>query len=229
MSTATPNYSAGNDRFGAEAATWDSQPEVVESSRLCLDAVLRHSDRFPSLSSSSVLEIGCGTGLLTVPLAQHVGSILALDTAQGMIDMLSAKLSSNALQHKVTAKVKLLESADDPVLEAKKFDVALSHLVFHHVPNMQQLVDVMFGTLNNGGRIWISDFEDDGPQAEAFHPKAKHAGVERHGLKRDEMHNILTNAGFTNVEVFESFQMQKKVESGETQSFPFLAITGVRP
>jgi hypothetical protein len=43
------------------------------------------------------------------------------------------------------------------------------------------------------------------------------------------MHNILTNAGFTNVEVFESFQMQKKVESGETQSFPFLAITGVRP
>jgi 2-polyprenyl-3-methyl-5-hydroxy-6-metoxy-1,4-benzoquinol methylase len=173
MSTATPNYSAGNDRFGAEAATWDSQPEVVESSRLCLDAVLRHSDRFPSLSSSSVLEIGCGTGLLTVPLAQHVGSILALDTAQGMIDMLSAKLSSNALQHKVTAKVKLLESADDPVLEAKKFDVALSHLVFHHVPNMQQLVDVMFGTLNNGGRIWISDFEDDGPQAEAFHPKAK--------------------------------------------------------
>ncbi|EST07171.1 Methyltransferase type 11 [Kalmanozyma brasiliensis GHG001] len=230
MSSTTPNYSVGNDRFDAEAATWDSKPEVVESSRLCLRTLLHHSPKYvPSLGSASVLEIGCGTGLLTVPLAEHVGSVLALDTAKGMIGMLNAKVATQGLGEKVTAKVKLLENAEDDVLERKKFDLVVSHLVFHHVPDMRQLVAVMLDTLKQGGRVWISDFEDDGPQAEAFHPKDKHAGVERHGLKAQEMEGIMIQAGFKDVEVFESFRMDKEVESGGTQAFPFLAITGVRP
>lgn len=173
MSTATPNYSSGNDRFDAEAATWDSKPEVVESSRLCLQGILSHDRHFPDLASSNVLEIGCGTGLLTVPLAQHVQSIVALDTAQGMIDMLNSKLPKQGVQGKVEAKVKLLEDTQDPMLGGKKFDVVVSHLVFHHVPNMTDLVKVMKGTLKQGGRVWISDFEDNGVQAEAFHPRDK--------------------------------------------------------
>lgn len=176
--TTTPNYSAGNDRFDSEASTWDQNPDVVKSSQQCLSSILSHrSSHFPNLSRSSVLEIGCGTGLLTVPLAEHVGSILALDTAQGMIDMLNSKLQANAasLKDKVQAKVRLLEDPNDPILDARKFDVVVSHLVFHHVPNMSDLIKVMFGTLQPGGqgRIWISDFQDNGPQAEAFHPKSK--------------------------------------------------------
>ncbi|CDW98573.1 hypothetical protein [Sporisorium scitamineum] len=197
----TANYSTGNDRFDSEAATWDTK----------------------------LLEIGCGTGLLTIPLAQHVGNIVALDTAQGMIGMLNAKIAQHGLEDKVKAEVKLLESADDAVLAGERFDVVVSHLVFHHVPHMSELIKVIKGTLKRGGRIWISDLQDDGPQAEAFHPKDKHAGVERHGLKRTEMHQILVQAGFDNVEVFESFRMDKTVESGVVQAFPFLAITGVRP
>ena len=57
----------------------------------------------------------------------------------------------------------------------------------------------------------------------------QHAGVERHGLKRAEMEEILRSVGFNQVEVFESFKMDKEVETGGKQSFPFLAITGVRP
>ena len=43
------------------------------------------------------------------------------------------------------------------------------------------------------------------------------------------MQQILNKAGFTDVQVFDSFQLSKKVESGETQSFPFIVATGVRP
>ncbi|SPO29875.1 related to phosphoethanolamine N-methyltransferase [Ustilago trichophora] len=226
----TPNYSTGNDRFDTEAATWDTKPEVVLSSKLCLESILAHtSSHFPALSSSSVLEIGCGTGLLTIRLAQHVRNILALDTAQGMISMLNAKIDANGLTEKVRAKVKLLEDPKDDVLESKEWDAVVSHLVFHHVPDMLELVKVMFGTLKQGGRIWISDFEDNGVQAEAFHPKDKHAGVERHGLKRRDMEDILTKAGFKKVEVLTSFTMDKEVESGGVQAFPFLAITGIKP
>ena len=187
MASTTSNYSSGNDRFDAEAATWDTKPEVVESSRLCLSTIVSHqASYFPSLASCNLLEIGCGTGLLTVPLAQHVNTILALDTAQGMINMLNAKVEKHGLHGKVQARVKLLENPEDEVLGGNKFDAVVSHLVFHHVPNMKELVKVMYGTLRQGGRLWVSDFEDNGPQAEAFHPKDKvsliHARLSHHVL-----------------------------------------------
>lgn len=53
--------------------------------------------------------------------------------------------------------------------------------------------------------------------------------MERHGLKRTEMEQILNKAGFKDIQVFESFKMDKEIEAGGTQSFPFLAITGTRP
>jgi len=171
----TPNYSSGNSRFNDEALTWDSKPEVVRSSALCLETLVT-SPLLPSLSATSVLELGCGTGLLTVPLASHVSSILALDTSDGMIGMLDAKISSHEFRN-VVAKVRLLEDANDEVLGGRKFGLVVSHLVMHHVPDMAALVGVMFGTLESGGRVWVSDFEDNGPQAELFHPKDKVCGV----------------------------------------------------
>lgn len=43
------------------------------------------------------------------------------------------------------------------------------------------------------------------------------------------MRNILAQVGFKDVEVLDSFTMDKQVETGEWQTFPFIAITGVRP
>jgi len=86
--------------------------------------------------------------------------------------MLDAKIAAHGLRN-VVAKVRLLEDANDDVLGGGKFGLVVSHLVMHHVPDMPALVSVMFGTLEHGGRVWISDFEDDGPQAELFHPKDK--------------------------------------------------------
>ncbi|EPQ27048.1 uncharacterized protein PFL1_05332 [Pseudozyma flocculosa PF-1] len=227
------NYSSGNDRFNTEAQTWDTQAEVVESSSRCLSHLVSSPLLPPSqLSQLDALEIGCGTGLLTLPLSGHVSSILALDTSHGMVEMLDHKLESRradaAKSGRVTAKVKLLEDATDPVLEGKRFGLVLSHLVMHHVPHMQHLVDVMYACTAHGGRVWISDFENTGKEAEAFHPVAKHAGVERHGLERQEMRDILAKAGYANVDVFESFRLDKTVESGQTQSFPFIVATGTR-
>ncbi|SNX87431.1 related to phosphoethanolamine N-methyltransferase [Melanopsichium pennsylvanicum] len=230
MTEPKPNYSEGNSRFNDEAKMWDSKPEVVKSSQYCLASLLESASRYvpQGLSSCAVLEIGCGTGLLTVPLAQHVKSILALDTALGMIEMLKAKVEKQGLVERVRAEVKLLEDPKDTVLAAEKFDLVVSHLVMHHVPNMLDLLKVMHGTLKQNGRVWISDFEDDGPRAQAFHPKDKHAGVERHGLKRTEMKSILKDAGFSDVQVFTSFSIEKEVDDGSLQTFPFLAVTGIK-
>ena len=186
----TANYSSGNDRFDAEAAAWDTQPEVVETSARCLSSLL--SSPLLSLPSSTVLEIGCGTGLLTVPLSSHVSRIYAVDTAPGMISMLTSKPAPKA---NITARVKLLDHPNDPVLDGHQFDLVLSHLVFHHIPDMQRMVDVMMGCCKPSGRIWISDFEDDGPQAEAFHPKHKVSTATRRRLRSSKGSRLTQNRG----------------------------------
>ncbi|PSR79981.1 S-adenosyl-L-methionine-dependent methyltransferase [Coniella lustricola] len=94
--------SLSNARFNAEAAAWDANPDVHRASASALDAILA---AFPDLFGASkpspdrtidVLEIGCGTGLLSLRLAPYVSSLVAVDAAEGMIDALQMKLQGGA-------------------------------------------------------------------------------------------------------------------------------------
>jgi hypothetical protein len=49
--------------------------------------------------------------------------------------------------------------------------------------------------LKKGGSVALTDFEDFGPGAKRFHPKAKMDGVERHGIKRDWMTGLMEKVG----------------------------------
>jgi len=89
--------SSGNDRFNAEAAAWDSNPDVHRASSLALQSLLNHFSKLQNYrrddtTDLDVLEIGCGTGLLSFMLAPYVRSLTAVDTAQGIIDAFKLKL-----------------------------------------------------------------------------------------------------------------------------------------
>jgi len=85
----------GNDRFNAEAMNWDQKPTVVQSGILARAAYLKRLPPRLALSTLSVLDIGCGTGLLSLSLAPLVHDLTAVDAAEGMIAVLSSKLSSS--------------------------------------------------------------------------------------------------------------------------------------
>jgi predicted TPR repeat methyltransferase len=52
-----------NTRFDAEAAAWDSNPDVHKASDGALQALLERIPRLKKGGSLNVLEIGCGTGI----------------------------------------------------------------------------------------------------------------------------------------------------------------------
>lgn len=232
---------ANNDRFNAEAAAWDSNPDIHLASSLALKAIQTH---IPALQSLNVLEIGCGTGVLSLLIAPHVRSLTAVDVAEGMISALKLKLAKPDAPQNILPVYAMLEDPDDErirpdplskeVGRPRRFDLVISHLVLHHIPALPEVLTTMYGCLKSGGGVALTDFEDFGPEARKFHPEAKMTGVERHGISRKAMKGLLSDAGFVDVKVETAFEMEKDIEvkpgegvvKGHKMTFPFLICTG---
>jgi SAM-dependent methyltransferase len=244
MSTPTQ----GNQRFNAEAALWDQNPTVHKASALALQAILSH---IPTLKSHprtlDVLEIGCGTGLLSFLIAPHARSLTAVDAAQGMIDAFKIKLDSNPELINIHPIAAELSDPNDTLLSldpltkqtvpSRRFDLIISHLVLHHIPSLSGILETMHGCLKEGGKVALTDFEHFGPEARRFHPEAKMEGVMRHGIERGEMERLMKEAGFVDVQVEKGFELEKGVErtpgegvvkgdGGMKMVFPFLICVG---
>src|ERR1700761_4671168 len=94
MASAVANLRAvneGNSRFNKEALSWDSRPFVNEASRDAAKAINQRSTAL-QFSPKQVLEIGCGTGILSFLIAPHVERVVAVDAAEGMIEVLKQKI-----------------------------------------------------------------------------------------------------------------------------------------
>lgn len=76
--------------FDKEAAAWDENPARVKLADDVLAAMVRQVS--PDAGMAAV-DFGCGTGLLTLRLASSVRSIIGVDSSEGMLDVLAAKVA----------------------------------------------------------------------------------------------------------------------------------------
>jgi SAM-dependent methyltransferase len=247
---------ASNARFNAEALSWDSNPTVQQATALAHKAYLAHLPPANVLSTYDILDLGCGTGLLSLALAPSVRSVTAVDAAEGMVAALKSKLSSPAAastdndvktnNNNILPVHALLQDPDDarlatdpatgnPTAPGRRFDLVVSHLVLHHIPDLAPLFRTIHGCLKPGGKVMVTDFEDFGPEARKFHPESKMDGVERHGIGRSMIKGVLEEAGFGNAQVETAFEMAKEVETapgsgvmGPVVVFPFLICEGTK-
>lgn len=222
--------SNGNERFNKEAAAWDANPFVHQMSDEAWKAIQKHVLYFQSDSSKvDVLEIGCGTGLLSFQVATKVHEVVAVDAAQGMIDVLKQKVEKNNVTN-IRPVAVLLEDPEDPNMPAadtskpdgprKKFDLITSHLVLHHIPDLKTVLKTMLGCLKPGGMVALTDFEDFGPEAKRFHPLNKMGGVERHGINAKWIKGLMEEVGFVGVNVVVAWEHKKRVERWDGEFTP---------
>lgn len=254
MASAVSNLravNAGNARFNKEALNWDNRPFVHDASAAAAKAILSKCEAL-DFRPIQVLEIGCGTGILSFLIAPHVDRVVAVDAAEGMIDVLKQKLEKGKAPKNVLPVAVLLEDPEDANLPAaregetgrQKFDLITSHLVLHHIPDLSGVLRTMLGCLAPGGRVMLTDFQDYGPEAKRFHAQSKLEGVERHGIHVDSMTRMMEDVGFRNVTVVPAWTMEKMVErfagefgaegkpkdssQGEMVDVPFVVCYGER-
>ncbi|KAF3187578.1 hypothetical protein TWF106_006041 [Orbilia oligospora] len=214
---------ASTARFNSEASSWDQNPDVQSATNSAFNEILR---RIPSLSldnpaKPTVLDLGAGTGLLSLLLSPYTSQILSIDPSPTMISHLSQKLSHKDSPKNITPLCALITSPSDPRLtlpntntnsSPQKFDIIISNLVLHHIPNLSEFITLTHGLLTPGGVICLTDFENLGEESRKFHPEGKMDGVERHGLVRKEMEELLVTTGFEDVKVEVGWVMRKQVE-----------------
>jgi ubiquinone/menaquinone biosynthesis C-methylase UbiE len=103
-----------------------------------------------------VADLGAGTGLFSLPLAQAVtsGRVYAVELDEGFLTQIQDK----AKTANVTNVVPVLGKFTDPALPARDVDVAFFHDVLHHVENRAAYLESVARYLKPGGRIVVIEF-----------------------------------------------------------------------
>ncbi len=176
-------------RFDDEAATWDDAPGHEERQVAVAAAI----ERAVSLTSAmSALEVGGGTGRLSILLGGRVGSVVVTDPSAGMVQVAQQRIEAAGLGDRL--RVVQADLTTEPLDGA--YDVVWSSMSMHHVSDLDGLLRSVAGLLVNGGRLAIADLDED-PDG-AFHAeKVDFDG--HHGFERRRLAEQLAHAGFTEV------------------------------
>lgn len=106
----------------------------------------------------TVLDIGCGTGLFTLPIARRVGEngkVIALDLQEGMLEILKERVTQERLLSRIE-----FHKAEPHTLALNypgRIDVAFGCCVIHEVPDAAQLMNEVFSLLGTGGVFIIAE------------------------------------------------------------------------
>jgi ubiquinone/menaquinone biosynthesis C-methylase UbiE len=199
---------SAESRFDRLAAGWEGNPVHLERTQAIAAGMRR---LLPLSGAWQALELGAGTGLLSVALCGELGSIDALDTSRGMIDVLEGKLASLEVGNVRPLCLDLMQGD----LPAERYDLAFSQMALHHIPDTAGILVRLRGILRRGGRLAIADLDtEDG----SFHGPGE--DVHR-GFDREELTELARKAGFGDIAVETVFAMAKG-----GRDYPVFLMTG---
>lgn len=129
-----------------------------------------------SWDSIKVMELGAGTGILSLAMAAKAQHVVAMDPSQDMIAKLNEKkvsvmssLCISSIIHRddceqeskkianLTAVASALESESQ--LEAEQFDVIVLSLTLHHIQDINTVTQLLARALKPKGLLFIYDFK----------------------------------------------------------------------
>lgn len=173
-----------------------------------LDAISRR------LASSSILDLGCGSGFVSRVASDYFQSRYAIDISYNIINAID-----DGSLHKINADLDFLPIKD------KELGTVVTFAVLHHCPSYGQLFREVYRVLNDGG-IYYSDHDMDSAFYSRFKPLLKvyrgifsaekrykarflelteeiycYSEYHQNGIPSDEIGHLLRSIGFRDVSI----------------------------
>ncbi|HWD84276.1 MAG TPA: class I SAM-dependent methyltransferase [Solirubrobacteraceae bacterium] len=136
--------------WNRRAERWDSDgsaglTEIVET-------VLKECERS---AGGIAVDLGCGSGQLTIPLAPSCSRVLAVDVSARVIALLKAKSAADSIEN-IQAVVHPIESLE---LASASVDLIVSNYALHHLRDKDkaEVLRRSYRWLRPGGRLVVGD------------------------------------------------------------------------
>src|SRR5436305_5082975 len=143
--------------IGGWVSSYTHQPFTEEEMQEWVSTTI---ERILALRPRSVLEIGCGTGLLLLRLASHCDHYCGTDNSQVVLNILQEAVTQQGLTNVVLQD----RAANDFTgLDAGTFDTIILNSVVQYFPSANYLLEVLEGAmqvLKPGGTIFIGDIRN---------------------------------------------------------------------
>jgi 2-polyprenyl-6-hydroxyphenyl methylase / 3-demethylubiquinone-9 3-methyltransferase len=152
------------ERFNRLSATWWNSEgpmrplHVVNALRLghVVDQIAQHRSRpaADALSGVRILDVGCGGGLLSEPLARLGAQVVGVDASPGNVAAarLHAQSEGVAVDYRLGEPTQVLAPGET-------FDVVLALEVVEHVSDVTAFVDTVAGSVAPGGLLMASTID----------------------------------------------------------------------
>ena len=144
----------------------------------------------------SILDVGCGTGSLTIAAKQKQGidgQVVGIDPSSNMVNLAQDKAVKAGVE--ITFQVGVIEKIDFP---EDHFDLVLSSLMMHHLPEdlkKEGLLEIL-RVLKSDGKLLIIELDaSDFSLASLIHGHRSQLSAEL-----EETRHFMVNAGFEPVE-----------------------------
>lgn len=199
--------------FDKEAAGWDNDPVRAVRAKAVAEGMMQS---VPLNDNMVGFEYGCGTGVLSFNLHNHLKKIVMADSSEGMLEVLGKKIEQNDVRNMAPLKIDLLQ---EPI-PVEKYDIVYSLMTLHHIPDTERIIEIFYEMIKPGGYLCIADLdEEDG----SFHGK----DFEGHnGFDREKLSALLVSKGFSRITVKTVFEMRKTVEENKERNYPVFLMTG---
>jgi 2-polyprenyl-3-methyl-5-hydroxy-6-metoxy-1,4-benzoquinol methylase len=179
------------ERFNKYAKQWDTKPQRVEGALIFVDAIFKELNS--NIKSYHALDYGCGSGLVSFALAEHVKSINGMDYSQGMIDVYNAKVKTLNMSNKITSSIHDINIQN---IEENTYDIIVTNMTMHHIKNTDMFIKKLSTGLKKGGYLCIADLEtEDG----TFH--SDNTGVEHFGFDSNNIKELYKKHSFENLRI----------------------------
>lgn len=190
------------NQFDIAASDWDANPNRRGISENSARLIVESGRLSPEMKG---LDFGAGTGLLSVILSRHLKEILAVDSSQGMLDVLSQKTASHGIKN-IHPHFLDIEKDNHVLLEkhAGSVDVIFSAMTLHHIENIPALVQMFLQLTRPQSHLFIADLDkEDG----SFHG-GNNDGIHHFGFEREELAETLTKNGYSEIVFHDVFTVK---------------------
>ena len=121
------------NRFDEEARKIDARPATREVA-LQFSRTLKH--HVPLSGAESVLDFGCGTGLVGMHLYNDVNSMVMMDSSLGMLEVLKEKIATQAVSN-----MNIIHGTIDNIIgKYDPFDLIYMSNVLHHIRDVSGIL-----------------------------------------------------------------------------------------